>query len=134
LPPALEELASVTRSRFKIRCRFASDGPVVVESSTVATHLYRIAQEAVANAIKHSQARSITVRLRTGAEGLELSIADDGAGLSAARRNESAGMGLHIMDYRARSVGGSLRFLPRLRRGTIVSCCVPAQAKGESAP
>ena len=67
LPPALEELAAVTRDRFKIRCRFTSEGPVAVESSVMATHLYRIAQEAVNNAIKHSQARSIAIRLRARA-------------------------------------------------------------------
>ena len=56
--PALEELAAATRDRFKLRCRFASKGPVAVENSAMATHLYRIAQEAVSNAIKHSGARS----------------------------------------------------------------------------
>ena len=112
MPPALEELAAATRDRFKIRCRFASEGPVAVESSVMATHLYRIAQEAVSNAVKHSRARSIAIRLRARAGMLELSVADDGVGLSAARRKESTGMGLHIMDYRARTIGGTLQIGP----------------------
>ena len=74
----------------------------------MATHLYRIAQEAVSNAVKHSRAtqRRHPARARDGM--LELSVADDGVGLSAAAK-EASGMGLHIMDYRARTIGGTLR-------------------------
>jgi len=132
LPSALEELAASTRDRFKIRCRFASEGPVAVESNVVGTHLYRIAQEAVTNAIKHSQARNVAIRLSAHAEMLELNITDDGAGLSAASRNESTGMGLQIMDYRARIIGGTLQVGRGHRRGTKVSCCVPTAAREES--
>jgi signal transduction histidine kinase len=63
LPSALEELARNTRDRFNVRCRFRSRGTATVPSSTVATHLYRIAQEAVANAVKHSRARLISIDL-----------------------------------------------------------------------
>jgi len=132
LPPALEELAAATRDRFKIRCRFASKGLVAVESSVMATHLYRIAQEAVSNAIKHSRASSIAIGLCARAGVLELSVTDNGEGLSAARRKESTGMGLNIMDYRSRSIGGTLQVGPGRRGGTRVSCCVPAPASGES--
>ena len=125
LPPALEELAVAARNRFKIRCRFASQGPVVVENSVMATHLYRIAQEAVNNALKHSRARSISIRLCASEGTLELSVEDDGAGLSPATRKKAAGLGLHIMDYRARTIGGTLRVGPGRRGGTKVSCCVP---------
>jgi PAS domain S-box-containing protein len=125
LPPALEELARVTRDRFKIRCRFVCRGPVAVENSVMATHLYRIAQEAVSNAVKHSRARSVAIRLRARAGALELSIEDDGAGLSPARGKKAAGLGLHIMDYRTRTIGGTLQVGPGRRGGTVVSCCVP---------
>ena len=57
LAPALDELAKATRDRFKLQCRFESKGPGAVENSTMATHLYRIAQEAVTNAVKHSRAQ-----------------------------------------------------------------------------
>ena len=98
----------------------------------MATHLYRIAQEAVTNAVKHSRARSVAIRLRALAGMFELSITDDGVGLSAAPQKESTGMGLHIMDYRARSIGGTLQVGPGRWRGTEVSCCVPMTAGGES--
>jgi PAS domain S-box-containing protein len=125
LVPALEELARATRERFQIGCRVTSKKPVVVENRLTATHLYRIAQEAVTNAVKHSQARKVAIRLRDRAGGLELSVEDDGAGLPAAKPKEAKGLGLHIMDYRARSIGGTLRLAPGSRGGTKVSCCVP---------
>jgi PAS domain S-box-containing protein len=125
LVPALDELAKATRDRFKLRCRFASKEPVVVENTAMATHLYRIAQEAVNNAIKHSRARTISIRL-IGREGaLELSVEDDGVGLSSLQRKQATGMGLHIMEYRARTIGGTLDIGPGRPSGTVVSCCVP---------
>ena len=125
LPSALEELAATTRDRFKLRCRFASKGPVAVENGPMATHLYRIAQEAVSNAIKHSAGRRISIRLIGRAELLELSVEDDGMGLSAAKRKQATGMGLHIMEYRARTIGGKLDIGPGRRGGTLVCCCIP---------
>jgi PAS domain S-box-containing protein len=125
LVPALEELARVTRERFQIGCRLTSRKPVAVENRVVATHLYRIAQEAVANAVKHSRARKVAIRLRARAGQIELRVEDDGTGLPAAKPDKSAGLGLHIMDYRARSIGGALRLAPGSRGGTAVSCCVP---------
>jgi PAS domain S-box-containing protein len=125
LPSALEELAATTRNRFKLRCRFASKGSVAVENSAMATHLYRIAQEAVSNAIKHSGARRISIRLIGSPETLELSVDDDGTGLSAVSRKQGTGMGLHIMEYRARTIGGKLDIGPGRPGGTLVSCCIP---------
>ena len=129
LSPALEELAAATRGRFKIRCRFASQGSVAVANSTMATHLYRIAQEAVSNAVKHSGARRVAIRLCGSPDKQELCIEDDGAGLSPARRRKASGLGLHIMDYRARTIGGTLRVAAGRQNGTVVSCCVPRTCK-----
>jgi PAS domain S-box-containing protein len=125
LPSALEELARTTRERFKIHCRFRSQGTATVPSSTIATHLYRIAQEAVANAVKHSQARRIFIGLTTQDDQLRLKVEDDGRGLHPKKPKDTDGMGLHIMDYRARSFGGTLRVAARPRGGTQVFCCVP---------
>jgi PAS domain S-box-containing protein len=125
LSPALQELADDTSTRFKIRCRFEGKGPVAVKNAAVATHLYRIAQEAVANAVKHSQARSVRIRLRTRHRQLELIVEDDGVGLSPDKKQKATGLGLHILDYRARAIGGTLQTGPGRRGGTIVSCCVP---------
>ncbi len=125
LAPALEELANATAARFKLHCRFDSKGTVSVKNAAVATHLYRIAQEAVANAVKHSGARNLSIQLRARARTLELTIEDDGSGLPSRTSRKSAGMGLHIMDYRARSIGGSLQLGAAPAGGTVVCCCVP---------
>ena len=125
LPPALEELAKAIGKRFKVQCRFQSTGLAVVKNSTIATHLYRIAQEAVANAIKHGHATTISIHLHTKAREVELRIEDDGTGFSSEQQAKSTGIGLHIMDYRARNIGGILEVRPGQRKGTVVSCCVP---------
>ncbi len=132
LPPALEELARATSDRFKIRCHFHSDSPVLVKDSSIATHLYRIAQEAVTNAVRHSRARSLWIRLRKHAAELELTVEDNGAGLSSAKQRKATGMGLHIMEYRTRTIGGRLHLGPGRRGGTIVSCCIPAAGAKQS--
>jgi signal transduction histidine kinase len=125
LAPALHELANSTSARFKIQCRFDTQGPAVVKHAGIATHLYRIAQEAVANAVKHGRARTVRIRLRAQTKQIELSIEDNGTGLSSAKQKKATGLGLHIMDYRARAAGGTLRIDPRRRGGTTVFCCVP---------
>ncbi len=128
LVPALEELARTTRERFQVRCRLTSKAPVFIQDSTVATHLYRIAQEAVNNAVKHSRAKAISISLHARAGQLELKIADNGTGFAPGAAGTATGMGLHIMDYRARSIGGTLRSSPASSGGTLVCCCVPKAA------
>jgi PAS domain S-box-containing protein len=125
LPSALEELAKTTHERSHMRCRFENNDPIPVKNSAIATHLYRIAQEAVNNAVKHSQAKNISIQLLSRPEHLELTIEDDGVGLAPPVPGRRGGMGLHIMDYRARSLGGTLRTSPGSHGGTTVSCCVP---------
>jgi PAS domain S-box-containing protein len=127
--PALEELARTTRERFGVRCRFTSKTPVKMESRVVATHLYRIAQEAVTNAIKHGRPRSILIRLRDRGSAMELRVDDDGAGLKSGKPGRGQGMGLHIMQYRARSLGATLQVELGAGGGTMVCCCVPRKSK-----
>ena len=129
LPSALEELAAAADARFKIDCRFTSPGLVTVKNAVIATHLYRIAQEALANAIKHSRAQKVSIRLKATAVQIELRIEDDGAGFTVASQKKAAGMGLHIMDYRARAIGGTLQIGPGRRGGTVVSCCIPSGSR-----
>ena len=123
LAPALEELASSTRERHAVQCRCEVSARRFHCSMTTATHLYRIAQEGVNNALKHSGCRNLFIRLSSSDSGLELAIKDDGRGIEAAPER-SPGMGLHIMDYRARSIGGSLRILGD-STGTVVTCRIP---------
>ena len=124
LVPALKELASTTSERFKVRCFCTADLPGPVCNDTTATHLYRIAQEAVNNALKHSDALNVSVRLAEHAGQIELTVEDDGKGIRP-RTERATGMGLHTMDYRARSMGGNLRVFRGARCGTVVSCRVP---------
>ncbi len=126
LPSALEELARTTQERFGITCRFESSQTAAIASKSTATHLYRIAQEAVVNAIKHGKARAITLRLESRDGQLKLQVEDNGQGIASAK-SSGQGMGLHIMDYRARSIGGSFSFAPGAAGGTTVCCCVPGR-------
>lgn len=127
LASALEELARTTRERFAIQCRFELGNMAQVKTKSVSTHLYRIAQEAVNNAIKHSRAKAILLRLAAEEGRLRLDIEDDGIGIPPARLKEARGMGLHIMDYRARTIGGTFCCRPGSTGGTRICCCVPAR-------
>ena len=87
----------------------------------VATHLYRIAQEAITNAVKHGRAKSIVVNLNSSADRATLTITDDGAGFPAGA-SATGGLGLRIMKYRAEMIGASLRIGPADSKGTTVAC------------
>jgi len=121
LVSALQEWASEVEDLFQIRCRFECDDPICIHDDGAAYHLFRIAQEAVHNAIRHGKAKDIAIGLRTGRDEGVLTIRDDGLGIDVAR-SSCAGMGLRIMDYRARMIGGSLTIEPVGARGTLVSC------------
>ncbi len=127
LPSALEELARTTRERSGIECRFEASERAVVNTKTIATHLYRIAQEAINNALQHGHAGSVTLRLETRTSQLALEVEDNGQGIDPAQLKQCRGMGLHIMAYRARSIGGMFAFGPGAHGGTLVSCCVPVR-------
>ena len=123
LADALRELAAGTRKVFGCDCRFHCDPPVLVPDHTVAIHLYRIAQEAVSNAIKHGQARRIEIRLSATGRSVTLAVHDNGVGIprKAPRRK---GMGLRIMRYRAEVIGGALVVEPQVGGGTVLVCTV----------
>ncbi|HLH56145.1 MAG TPA: ATP-binding protein [Verrucomicrobiae bacterium] len=125
LPSALEELARSTRDRFKVECKFESGQSTLLESKAMATHLYRIAQEAVVNAVKHASPGRIAIKLNVSPERIVLEVQDDGRGMASTRLKDSRGMGLHIMAYRARSIGGTFVAAPASPGGTLISCCVP---------
>lgn len=122
LPKALDELARRVRDVFHVECRFSAAGNTDVSDNAVATHLYRIAQEAISNAIRHGKARRVDVELTESKGQLTLSIRDDGRGLGAvAERGD--GRGLHIMQYRAGLIGGTLAVRPGAKgAGTAVTC------------
>jgi len=121
LSSALEELASTVQTRSKIRCRFAVDEPVFINDEVAAINLFRIAQEAVNNAIKHSHAKNISIGIGAVEDEVTLTVNDDGIGFPT-KLDRSQGMGLHIMNYRARMIGASLDIRRGARGGTIVIC------------
>lgn len=124
LMEALEDFAASTNDLFKISCRFECPLPVLVGDIHVAQHLYRIAQEAVGNAVKHGRARNIEIRLDSHKGGKRLSIVDDGVGRPPFPP-DTKGMGLRIMSYRADRIGAVFRIRRRDPNGTIVTCVLP---------
>jgi signal transduction histidine kinase len=123
LMSALETLAVRTKKMFRVPCHFTCRRPVMVADNAVATHLFRIAQEAVTNAIKHASPGRIEIRLTETPGHINLAIRDDGSGMPA-RRRKSAGMGLRIMRYRAGMIGGSVAVQKEAGGGTTVVCTV----------
>jgi signal transduction histidine kinase len=96
----------------------------LIHDAPMATHLYHIAQEAVNNAIKHGRAKTISIRLFAGEHEGTLIIKDDGIGIERPAAPH-AGVGLHIMNYRAGMIGGNLEVRRELPRGTAVTCRFP---------
>src|SRR5579883_1058208 len=105
LPPALEELAASISERHGLSCRCGLDFKSIRCDMPTATHLYRIAQEAVNNCVKYSGGRNIVIRLFSGPDAITLQVVDDGK-WRAPKPSRRSGMGLHIMSYRAQLIGG----------------------------
>lgn len=94
----------------------------------VALGLFRVAQEALRNALRHAQAGRVTVGLRAGGGGAELSVADDGQGFDAQAGRERASLGLASMRERVVLLGGRLEIHSRRGQGTRVTAWVPVAA------
>lgn len=122
---ALEEFAATTSRLFKVACQFECDSPVLIHDPTTAGHLYRIAQEATGNAIKHGRAKKIIIRLDASEDGTTLTVQDDGGGLPEPLP-EKRGMGLRIMAHRAAMIGGRFSAHRAETGGTLVTCHLPA--------
>lgn len=114
LVAALRELAENVQSIFQISCTFDCEADVMIRDNTVATHLFRIVQEAVYNAARHATPDEIRIRLSAGAGRLVLTVTDDGIGLPQEGRH--TGMGLRIMDFRADMIPGSTGHTAARRR------------------
>jgi signal transduction histidine kinase len=121
LAGALQEFTVATREQFNVTCDFSHSGSLFLEENGTATHLYRIAQEAVRNAVRHGRARHIQVELSANESDIELSISDDGVGLAPAH-SRTDGLGLRIMAHRASMIGGTLTVEPMPDGGTLVLC------------
>lgn len=125
LASALHELTQSLRKLFGVDCIFEQKTNVAVNDVIAATHLYRIAQEAMTNALKHGQATRIKVTLdQTGDEAI-LTIKDNGCGFSQANAHDAQGMGLRTIRYRAGMIPAYLQIESRLNRGTTITCTFP---------
>lgn len=121
LEAALEELATSTARLTGIKCSFLCPEPTLVSDNVLAVHLFRIAQEATNNAIRHGKARTVIIALEASHGELVLRVSDDGGGFDPAR-NGRDGMGLNIMRYRSDVVEGTLDIYPNTPTGTVVAC------------
>lgn len=121
---ALDELRRRTSEMFRVNCRCKAP-PTLNVDNAFATHLYRIAQEAVTNAVKHGGAHDIEIELSSNSHNTILSVRDNGVGMPAAAL-EGRGMGLRIMSYRAGMIGGTLTVESHHNGGgTLVVCTIP---------
>ena len=120
---ALEELAVTTQTLFGVRCRFQCEEPVIIANHRAAVHLFRIAQEASANAVRHSGTQRMEINLVLRGDRLTLEIRDHGGGLSRGIE-QARGMGFRTMGYRTAALGGSLTFIAAKPTGLLVRCVV----------
>ena len=121
LADALQNLAANISKAFNVSCRFETSGVTALTSPEANSHLYRIAQEAVSNAIRHGRARNLVIALAGSGKKIMLAVTDDGAGLSADARAKK-GMGLRIMDYRAGMIGATFDIQNLPAGGTRAVC------------
>ena len=114
----------VDREIWRTPCRLEIRASAHLDDDMAALNLYRIAREAVVNANKHAQAREIVVALERWRKGIVLSVTDNGVGFRNGL-NDAHGLGFHIMNYRARSIGGRLEIESPKQGGTRVACYLP---------
>lgn len=125
LKSALRNLAAQACDNSGIKCHFKAARGVHVPNDTVALHLYRIAQEALTNAVKHSGAKNVLITLDRNSSHTCVSVQDDGQGFVVRRRRK--GLGLHMMRYRANALGGELKIQRRRTGGTDITCIIPTR-------
>jgi two-component system, LuxR family, sensor kinase FixL len=121
LQTALAALGRDTSSLAGIACRVECDSPISFKDTQTATHLFRIAQEAVNNAVKHGQSTEVTIRLSQRDSVARLAITDNGKGFSSAV-STSHGMGLNVMKHRAAVMGADLDIQSKPGKGVSVIC------------
>jgi signal transduction histidine kinase len=123
---ALRELVNNIQSLSDLVCRFDCPESVAIPDRTAATHLFRIAQEATQNAMRHAKAANIVISLSADENAIVLKVSDDGCGLP--EHWSKKGLGLEIMDYRAHVIGATLMVKRGAERGTIMCCTLPRDA------
>lgn len=125
LKNALRDLAAQACQNTGLKCHFKAGRGLRVTNDEVALHLYRVAQEAVTNAIKHSGAKNILISLDGDKTHVCVSVQDDGKGFHPGGKRRTKGLGLHMMRYRANALGGELKIERRKTGGMDVTCKIP---------
>jgi signal transduction histidine kinase len=133
LSSALQRLARQTHKTTGVICEFRGEGPVAIRDPRQTIHLYRIAQEAVTNAVKHARCRRLRLELLGLADATTLRVQDDGIGSHSAAHPTFGGMGVRLMGHRAEVLGGTLTIEHPPAGGTLVTCRVPASSVPEKA-
>jgi signal transduction histidine kinase len=131
LASALKQITESMGELYGSSCRFEMVGDIHFRNPPLAIHLYRIAQEALNNAIKHAHPRTVLVQLTRTPGEIAIRVEDDGKGFDPLSVR-SGGMGLRIMKYRARMIAGNLEVLSRPGGGTIVACSCTLNSQKDS--
>jgi PAS domain S-box-containing protein len=126
LEMALTDLAELASSSGRVQCVFQCKSPAVIKDSEAAAHLYRIAQEAVNNAVRHSEATAVKIQLSSRQDALRLQITDNGKGFP---KKVQQGMGLQVMKHRAGVIGGELQVKSEPGKGVTVTCTLPSNSE-----
>ncbi len=122
---AIENLARQSEKLFRIECTVESESEIDIAERNRAEHLYRIVQEAINNAVKHGQASGVKVSMRLDTDGsLHVTIHDNGTGFPPNWR-QNRGLGVRIMEFRARLIGGHFEQHNHTKGGAIIECTLP---------
>ncbi|HWI58432.1 MAG TPA: ATP-binding protein, partial [Bacillota bacterium] len=124
LVEALKSLAAQNKKMFAVACDFKARGEIPPFPPEKEMHLYKIAQEAVSNGIKHGKASQVRLRLIRSPKELVLRVQNDGLPFPAIDKLK-AGAGLRIMNYRANVIGGKFEIHTSPQDGTEVVCTLP---------
>ncbi|MDT8282092.1 MAG: PAS domain-containing sensor histidine kinase [Gammaproteobacteria bacterium] len=128
---SLQEITENIEKQSNIPIKLQADNVVMLFDDATASHLYRIVQESLNNAVKHAHASEISVSLKIEQDHGVLEIADDGVGLPA-NFKDSNGLGLHIMKHRCGLFDGEITINPAGQRGTLVCCRFPINAERDN--
>lgn len=125
LEAALQRLRNHVTNVYGLPCKLKTDTYLPIQDPEIALHMYRMAQEAVHNAVRHGKPSKVEVTLSTRGSKTRLSIADNGIGLPEGVEQRGGGLGLRTMQYRAQTIGATLSIARRKGGGTLVSCELP---------
>ena len=114
-------MAATVSKLFSISCELECDEDLAITDRSVATHLFRLAQEAINNSVKHGKAKRVSIGFKAVENSLVLSIRDDGSGF-VPQAAPTKGLGLRIMNYRAQKIGAAFDIRLAEGGGTIVTC------------